>query len=142
MYGYWNIYVATLTILLRHCFYAAPSICVTTKFLCHDGISVSSCCNSVSCIVNIPVTTRKVCCNRVLSPLKLISYCSFIFMLRHSLLVFVDVFYRDLVFMSRKDVLPSAHLCVATQFCYVTTRLFFLVLESLSRDGKVCRDLV
>ena len=54
----------------------------------------------------------------------------------------VDVFYRKQDFMSRQDFLPSAHLCVATQFCYVATRLLFLVLESFSRYGKVCRDLV
>ena len=43
--------------------------------------------------------------------------------------------------MSRQDFLPAAHLCDATQFCYVVTRLLFLVLESFSRHGKVCRDM-
>ena len=44
--------------------------------------------------------------------------------------------------MSRQDFLLSAHFYVATQFCYVATRPLFLVLESLSRHGKVYRDLV
>ena len=78
---YWNNYVATSTIVSRHCFYAASSN------LCQDSISVGSCCNNVSYIVSISVVTRKVCHDRVLSPLILISCCSFILMLRHSLLV-------------------------------------------------------
>ena len=32
MCGYWNIYVVTLTIVLRQCFCAASSICVATQF--------------------------------------------------------------------------------------------------------------
>ena len=60
---------------------------VTTQFLCRENISVGSCCNNVSCIVSISVETRKVCRDRVLSPLNLISCCSFILMLRHSFLV-------------------------------------------------------
>ena len=87
IYGYCNIYVATLTIVLRHCFYAASSNCVATHFLCHDNISIGSYCNNVSCIVCIPVTTKKVYRDRVLSPLNLFSCYSFILMLRQSLLV-------------------------------------------------------
>ena len=142
MYGCWNIYVPTLKILFRLCSCAAFSICVATQFLFHDGISVGSCCNSVFCIVSILVVTRKACRDRVLSPFNLISCCKFIFMLRHSLLVFIDVLYHDLVFMSRQDFFPSAHLCVASHFCYVATRLLFLMFESLSRDRKVYCDLV
>ena len=67
IYGYWNIYVATLTIVLQHCFCAASLNCVMTQFLCRDSISVRSYCNNVSCIVCILVTTRKVYRNRVLS---------------------------------------------------------------------------
>ena len=55
--------------------------CVATQFLCRDSISVGSCCNNVSCISSIPVVTKKVCCDKVLSPLNPISCCSFIFML-------------------------------------------------------------
>ena len=44
--------------------------------------------------------------------------------------------------MSRQDFMPSAPLCVATRFCYVVTRLLFLVLESLSRHRKFFRDRV
>ena len=87
IYGYWNIFVATLTIMLQHCFCAASSNCVATQFLCRDSISVGSCCNNVSFIVCIPVATRKVCHNRVLSLLNLFSCCSFILMLQQSLLV-------------------------------------------------------
>ena len=78
MGGCLNIYVVTLTILLRNCFCTASSNIVTTQFLCRDSIYVGSCCNNVSCIVSIPIVTRKICRDRVLSPLNLISYCSFI----------------------------------------------------------------
>ena len=91
---YWRNYVATLTIVLRHYF------CAASSNLCHDSISVGSCCNNVSCIVSISVATRKVCRDRVLSPLNLISCCSFISMLRHCLCD-VDVFCHNQFFMSR-----------------------------------------
>ena len=84
---YWNNYVATLTMCCDIVSVQLLQNCVVTQFLCHDSISVSSCCNNVSYIVNIPVATRKVCRDKVLSPLNLISYCSFIFMLQHSILV-------------------------------------------------------
>ena len=50
---YWNNYVATLTIVLQHCF------CTTSSKLCRDSISIVSCCNNVSCIVSIPVAIGK-----------------------------------------------------------------------------------
>ena len=87
IYGYWNIDVGTLTIVLRHCFYEASSNCVATQFLCCDSISVDYCCNNVFCIVCSPIATRKVCRDRVLSPLNLFSCCNFILMLRQNLLV-------------------------------------------------------
>ena len=79
MCGSWNSYVATSTIVSRQCFLCSffklvsqPSFYVATAFL------FGSCCNDVSCIVSISIATRKVCHNRVLSPLNLISCCSFI----------------------------------------------------------------
>ena len=87
MCGYWNIYITTLTIVLRHCLCAASSNCVVTQFLCHDSNSVGSCCNNVSCIVSIPVATRKLYLDIVLLPFLLTSCCIFILMLQHSLLV-------------------------------------------------------
>ena len=60
---------------------------VATQFLCRDNISVGSCCNNVSFIVSIPIVTKKVCRDKVLSSLNLISCCNFILILQHSLLV-------------------------------------------------------
>ena len=81
-------YVATSTILLRQSFYAASSNwCHDPIFMSRQHLCFGSCCNIVSCIVRIYVATKKVCRNRVLSSLNLISYCSFILMLRHGLLV-------------------------------------------------------
>ena len=73
---------------------------VGTQFLCRDNISVGSCCNNVSCIVSIFVTTRKVCRDKVLLPLNLISCCNFILILRHSLLVF-SMFFVTTMFLCR-----------------------------------------
>ena len=95
-------------------------IYVATQFLCHDGISFSSCCNNVSCIVSISVMTRKVCRNRVLSPLNLISCCSFLLILRHSILVLSMCFVATQFLCHDKTFLYSAHLWVVTQV--VTSR--------------------
>ena len=88
MCGSLNSYVATSTILLRQ------SFCVVSSNWCHDPVFMlqqhlcfGSCCNNVSCIVRISVATQKVCRDRVLSPINMVSCCSFIFMLRHGLLV-------------------------------------------------------
>ena len=81
--------------------YVATSISfVVTEFLCNffklvsrpvfmsrQHLCFGSCYNNVSCIVGIFVTTQTVYRNRVLSPLNLISCCSFILMLRHGLLL-------------------------------------------------------
>ena len=87
--------------------------CVATQFLCCDSISIRSCCNIVSYIVCILIATRKVCRDRVFSPLNLISCCSFILMLQHSLLVLWlfsvmtkflccdKTFFLQLIFVSR-----------------------------------------
>ena len=83
----WNSYVTTLTIVLRHCFYIDSSNLCRDLVLCRDSISFGSCCNNVLCIVSIFVAIKKVCCDRILSPLNPISCCSIILMLRHSLLV-------------------------------------------------------
>ena len=73
MCGCWNIYVAILTIVLRHFFCTASSNCVTTHFFyVMTAFLLVLCCNNVSCIVSILVGTKKVCCDRVLSSLILI----------------------------------------------------------------------
>ena len=89
---------------------------VATQFLCHDSISVGSCCNNVSCIVIISVVTRKVCHDKVLSPLNLISCCSFILILRHSLLVLLMFAVANQILCRDRTFLSSAYICVATQF--------------------------
>ena len=97
---YLNNYVTTLTIVLRHC------LCAASSKLCRDPVSMS---RQYFCLFLLHqrfLYYQHFCRDRVLSPLNLISCCSFIFMLRHSLLVFVDFFYCDLVFKSRKDFLP------------------------------------
>ena len=116
--------------------------CVMTQLVCCDNILVGSYCNNVSCIVIIIVVTRKVCRERVLSPLNLISYCNFIFYVATYSSGVVRVLCRDLVFMSRQDILPMAHLFVATKCCCVAIRPLFIVLKSFLGDGKVRRDLV
>ena len=62
-----------------------------------------SCCNTVSCIVKISIATQKVCRNRFLSPLNLISCCSFILMLRHGLLMLSLFSVATHFVMSRPD---------------------------------------
>ena len=114
---------------------------VATQFLYRDSISVGSCCNNVSCIVSISVATRKVCHDRVLSPLNLISCCSFILILRHSLLVLSMFLSRPSFYVTTRLFLFSSSLC-RNPVCYVATRPLLLVLESLSRHRKVCRGLV
>ena len=114
-YGYWNI-----------CFNIDN--CVTTVFMCSFFKLVSrpnfyvattclfgSCCNNVSCVVRIFVATRKVCRDKVLSPLNLISCCSFILILRHSFLVLM--FSVATQFLCRdRTFLYLAYICVTTQF--------------------------
>ena len=121
MCGSWNSYVVTSTFVSQQCFLCSffnlesqPSFYVATTYF------FSSCCNNVSCIVSISIVTRKVCYDRVLSPLNLISYCSFILILRHSLLVL-------LMF------------AIATQFLFATG-LFYIQLIFMSRPCLLCHD--
>ena len=93
---------------------------VMTLLLCRNSISVGSCCNNVSCIVSISIVTRKVYCDKVLSPLNLISCCNFILILRHSLLV-----------LSMFSV-ATKFLCCDKNFCI---QLIFVFRPSL-----LCRD--
>ena len=87
-----------------------PSFYVAIAYL------FSSCCNDVSCIISISVVTRKVCHDIVLLPLNLISCCSFILILRHSLLV-LSMFAVATQFLCRdKTFLYSSYLCFATPF--------------------------
>ena len=123
MCGSWNSYVATSTIALRQCF-----LCSFFKLVLRSGFYVAtaflfgSCCNDVYCIVSISVATRKVCRNRVLSPLNLISCCSFILILRHSLLV-----------------LSMFALIIATWKSLLRQKKSFKE-RPLSLQGNVCRD--
>ena len=58
------------------------------------------------------------------------------------LLGVVIVCCRDQVFMSRQEFsVFSLSLC-RNPVCYVATKLFLFVLQSLSQHKKVCRDLV
>ena len=121
MCGYWNSYVATSTIVSRQCFCLASSNwCRYIIFYVAIACLFGSCCNNFSCIVSISIATRKVCRNRLLLPLNLISYCSFILILRHSLLVL-------LMF------------AVVTQFL-CRDRIFCIQLIFVSRPSLLCRD--
>ena len=88
MCGSLNSYVATLTN-----FVATEFLCSFFKlvsrpvFMSRQLFCFGSCCNNVSYTVRIPVVTDFLCRDRFLSPLNLISCCSFILMLRHDLLV-------------------------------------------------------
>ena len=99
-------------------------------------------CCTLSCIICISVATHKVCCDRVLLPLSLTSCCNFVLMLRHDFLV-LSIFsvvtqfsYRD------KTLLCSAYSFYRSPVCYVAAELLCIVLKSLSRHLKVCRDLI
>ena len=88
MCGSLNSYVATSTILSLRSFCATSSNwCRNLVFMSRQHFCFGSYCNNVSCIVRISIVTQKVCRDRVLSPLNLISCCSFILMLRHGLFV-------------------------------------------------------
>ena len=105
-----------------------PSFYVTTTCL------FGSYCNNVSCIVSISVTTKKVCRDIVLSTLNLISCCSFILILRLSLMVLL-MFSVATQFLCRdRTFLYSAYLCVPTQF--VMSRQDFASL-----CWNLCRDI-
>ena len=110
-----------------------PSFYVATTFL------FGSCCNDVSCIVSISVATKKVCRDRVLSSLNLISCYNFILILRHSFLA-LSMFSVATQFLCR-DRIFSLSLC-RDPVCYLAARPLFLVLKYLSRHRKVYRDLV
>ena len=116
-------------------------IYVVTQFLCCDNISNGSCCSNVSCIVSIPVETKKVCHDRVLSPLNLISCCSFLLILRHSLFMLSMFSVTTSFYVVTRLFVFSSSLC-HDPVCYVMTRPLFLVLECLSRHRKVCHDLI
>ena len=113
------------------CFFklvSQPSFYVTTAFL------LGSCCNNVSSIVSISVMTRKVCRDRVLSPLNLISCCIFILILIHSLLV-LSMFAVMAQFLCRgRTFLYSAYICVTTQFIMSRQDLSSLC-------WNLCRDI-
>ena len=86
------------------------SLYVATTFL------FSSCCSNVSYTVSISVATRKVYRDRVLLPLNLISCCSFILILQHSLLVLSMFAVATHLLCRDKTFIYSTHLCVATRF--------------------------
>ena len=67
MCDYWNSYVATSIIVSQQCLCAAPSNwCRDLVFMSRQHVCLVSCCNNVSCIISISVSTRKVCRDRVL----------------------------------------------------------------------------
>ena len=135
MCGSWNSYVVTSIIVSRQCFLcsffklvARPRFYVAMTFL------FGSCCNDVSCIVSISIATRKVCRNKFLSPLNMISCCSFILILRHILLV-LSMFAVVTQFLCHDKIfLYSAYICDTTQF--VMSRQY---LSSLC--WNLCRDI-
>ena len=97
---------------------------------------------TLSCIICISVVTHKVYHDRGLLPLNLTSCCSFVMMLQHDFLV-LSIFAVVAQFSYRDKIL----LCLAYSFCrdpvcYVAIGLLFIVLKSLSRHIKVCRDFV
>ena len=68
-----NLMCDTGIVMLRHQKLCRNSVSmqllqidVAIQFLCRESISVGSCCNNVSCIVNIPIATRKFRRDRVL----------------------------------------------------------------------------
>ena len=99
MCGYWNSYVATSTLVSRQCFCVASSnSCSDPVFMSRQHVClvlVASMFLILSASLSQPrksVATWKVCRDRVLLPLNLISCCSFILILRHSLLVLLMFF--------------------------------------------------
>ena len=97
---------------------------------------------TLSCIICISVTTQKVYSDKGLLPLSLTSCCNFVLMLRHDFLV-LPIFVVTTQFSCRdKTLLCSAYSFYCDLICYVATALIFIVLKSLSRHIKVCRDLV
>ena len=121
---YWNSYVVTSTIVSRHCLCAASSnLChIASSNLCHDPFFMSQ---QHFCLFLLQqcflycqhsYRDRKVCYDRVLLPLNLISCYNFILMLRHSLLVLL-MFYVATKFLCRdRTFLYSTYICVATKF--------------------------
>ena len=138
-----NMNVATSILLSQHSFSAAfaswchdQSFHVTTvmlicffklmsrpSFSYRDNISIMVLVATLSCIIVILVATQKASHNRVLLPLSLFSYCSFIFLS------------CDLDFCVG-DVLH-----VATPICYVATTFFCMQHIFQSRLSSSGRDI-
>ena len=117
---------------------------VATKFLYHDNIYFWFLLQRCFLYCQHFCHDQECMSRQSLVATYLISCCSFILILRHSLLPLgvVDVFYHDPIFMSRQNFsVFSLYLC-RDPVCYVTTRPLFLVLESFSRHRNVCCDLV
>ena len=62
--------------VMPSCFF---KLVLRPSFSCHNNISVLVLVATLSCIIVISVATQKVCRDRVLLPLSLFPYCSFIF---------------------------------------------------------------
>ena len=105
-----------------------PSFYVATTFM------FGSYCNDVSCIVYISIATRKVCRDRVLSHLNLISCYSFILILRHSLLVLSTFAVATQFLCCNNTFLYSFYLCVSTQLVMSRQDLSSLC-------WNLCRDI-
>ena len=114
----------------------ATQVFLLRQYLCLGYVA------TLSCIICIYVATQKVSHNRGLLPLILTSCCSCALMLRHELLV-LSIFVVATQFSCRdKSLLCSAYSFYCDPVCYVATALLCIVLKSLSRHIKVCRDLV
>ena len=82
------------------------------------------------------------CRNRGLLPLRLTSCCSFVMRLRYDFLV-LSIFAVTTQFScSDKILLCSAYSFCLDPVCYAATGLLCIVLKSLPRHIKVCRNLV
>ena len=119
--------------MLRHCFGAASSICVATQFLSRDSISIGSCCNSVSCIVSIPIATRKVCHDRVLSSLNLISCCDIVYWYSRCLLSRPSFYVATRLFTFSSSLCRNPVLLCHDKTSLPCVRIFVAIWKSLSR---------
>ena len=109
---------------------------VVTQFLCRDSISVRF------LLQQCFLYCQHFCRDQVLSLLNLISYCSFILILRHSLLVFLMLSVATQFLCRDGTFLYSANLVVATQFVMSRQDLFSLCWNLCHDIEKVYWDLV
>ena len=108
---------------------------MSRQYLCSGYVA------TLSYIIFISVTIPKVYHDRGLLPLILTSCFNFVLMLRHDFLV-LSIFAIATQFSCHdKTLLCSAYSFCRDPVCYVATALLCIVLKSLSRHIKVCRNL-